>query len=638
MWRRTLVVVPTLGSLLGLTLVVLPTVHVRGATAPPPVQITSEAVTSATGVVAPGWSRAVSGRTDMVGVTWQGDPGATFSIQRQDDRGRWSDAGEVARPDGGPDVGSREARRARPGNVSEPVWVGNARAVRILVTKGSVRAIGVQKLRVPRAAPTPGVASAAPPQPAIISRAQWGADENLRLTNCPEGPTYDANVELAIVHHTGSSNNYGPGDTPAIMRGLYAYATQTLQYCDMHYNFLVDKYGQVYEGRYGGIAAPVHGAHSVGFNTNTTGIATIGNFQTTPAPPAMLDAVARLIAWKFDVHGVDPTTPITYVTAGNDKFPAGTAVTVPRIIGHQDTWFTDCPGQYIEPLLGPMRATVTAMMAGSRSWHPWGAFTGGVTSAPTAAAWGTNRLDVFAANSGAIVHKWWDGLSWYPGWEDLAPPSGGFTGTPTAISWGPDRIDLFVTAPDHTLRHRWWNGSAWEAWEDLGGGDLTSSPAVASWGTNRLDVFVRGDAGALRHLWWNGTRWQPWETISAGVAGDPAAVSWGFNRIDVFVRGTDDVLYHQWWDGTRWQRFESLGGVLTEAPSAASWQPDRLDVFVRGTGDRLYHKWWDGRQWQGFEYLDGTLTSKPFALSKSWDRVDVFARGLNTGMWQRTWG
>ena len=46
---------------------------------------------------------------------------------------------------------------------------------------------------------------------------------------------------IAAVHHTGGNNNYGPGDTPSIVRGLYAYATQTLRYCDTHYNFFVDR-------------------------------------------------------------------------------------------------------------------------------------------------------------------------------------------------------------------------------------------------------------------------------------------------------------------------------------------------------------------------------------------------------------
>ena len=140
MWRRTLLVVPTLGSLLGLTLVVLPTVQVPSATTPPPPpQVSSQAVTAANHTVNPGWSKVVDGSADLVGVRWQGDPAATFTIETQDQHGHWSGADPVGVPDGGPDPGTREALRRRPGNVSEPVWVGDAKAVRIRVANGSAR-------------------------------------------------------------------------------------------------------------------------------------------------------------------------------------------------------------------------------------------------------------------------------------------------------------------------------------------------------------------------------------------------------------------------------------------------------------------------------------------------------------------
>jgi len=637
MWRRSLLVAPTLGSLLGLTLVVLPTVRVTNST-PPPVRISSQAVTASGRTVTTGWSKVVTGSANLVGVRWAGDAAATFTIETRDRAGHWSGADEVGVPDGGPDLGTREALRRPSGNVSEPVWVGDAEAVRIQVAHGSARDVAVEKVQVPKASSPSGVASAAAPQPAIITRAQWGADENLRLSNCPEGPDYDENVKLAIVHHTGGSNNYGPGDSPAIMRGLYAYAVRTLQYCDMHYNFLVDKYGQVFEGRYGGIASAVHGAHSVGFNTNTTGISAIGNFQVVPAPPAMVNAIEWLIAWKFDVHGVNPTTPITYVTAGNDKFPPGTAVTVPRIIGHQDTWFTDCPGQYLEPLLPQMRAVATAIMAGSRAWRSWAGRGGSLASAPASASWAPNRLDVFATDSsGSLIHKWADGPAWSPGWENLAQPSGGLASAPTAVSWGANRVDVFAKGDDGSLRHKWWNGTGWSGWENLGG-DLGSAPAVTSWGTNRLDVFARSTHGTLQHKWWNGTGWSGWESLGGAVVGDPAAVAWAPNRVDVFVRGTDNALWHRWWNGTGWDIWQSLGGVLSAGPTASTWAPNRLDVFVRGTDNRLWHRWWNGTGWDVWGSLGGVLTANPSAVSRSWNRIDVFVRGTDNALYQRAWG
>lgn len=631
-----MLLVPALGSALGLALVVLPTVPTPDA-APPPVRMSSQSLTASGRTVSTGWSKVVTGDVDLVGVRWQGDRAAKFTIEQQDRRGHWSSAGSVGVPDGGPDRGSSEARRARPGNVSEPVWLGRAKAVRIRLASGSARAVDVEKVQSPNAPTSSNIASAAAPQPAIIPRAQWGANENLRLANCPEGPDYDSNVDLAIVHHTDGNHNYGPGDTPAIMRGLYAYATQTLQYCDMHYNFLVDKYGQVFEGRYGGIAAPVHGAHSVGFNTNTTGIAAIGNFQDNPAPPAMVAAIERLIAWKFDVHGVDPTRPVTYVTFGNDKFAPGTALTVPTVIGHQDTWFTSCPGQFLEPLLPQIRSVAAAIMSGTRSWRPWEPMGDPLASAPATSSWAGNRLDVFSIDSGgSLVQKWWNGQAWSAGWNDLSKPSGSaLVGGPAAVSWGPNRIDVFVRASDGSLRHKWWSSTGWSTWENLGG-HLTSTPTVASWGPNRLDVFGRGSDGTLQHKFWNG-QWSTWESLGGGLVGAPSAVAWAQDRIDVFVRGTDNRLWHRWYGG-RWSGWESLGGTLTAAPTAASWEPNRLDVFVRGSDNALWHRWWDGARWLGFESQGGQVTADPAAVSKSWDRIDLFVRGTDQKLWHRVWG
>jgi hypothetical protein len=634
--RRRWLVPPALGSALGLALVVLPTVRMPTAT-PPPVQISSQAVTAPDRAVTTGWSTRVDTDADLLGVRWQGDPTATFTIEKQDQRGNWSSAGDIGVTEPGADPGSPDARHHRPGNVSEPVWVGNARAVRLRLRSGSALGIDLEKVKVPRTPAPSGVASAAAPQPGIITRAQWGADERLRLTNCPEGPDEDANVKLAIVHHTGGNNDYRPADSPAIMRGLYAYATQTLQYCDMHYNFLVDKYGQVFEGRYGGIAAPVHGAHSVGWNTNTTGISAIGNFQIVRPPPVMVDAITRLIAWKFDVHGVDPSKPVTYVTAGNDRFPPGTAVTVPTVIGHQDTWFTDCPGQFLQPLLPQIRLAAAAIMPRHRAWAPWSPLDAPLTSAPAAASWAGNRLDLFAIDSsGSLVQKWWYGKSWFPEWNDLSKPSSGsLTGAPAAVSWGYNRIDVFVTASDNTLRHRWWDSTHWSAWENLGG-QLTSPPTVTSWGPNRLDLFARAPNGSLQHKWWNG-HWSQWESLGGGVVGAPTAVSWAPNRVDVFVRGTDNRLHHQWFNG-RWVGWEPLGGGLTAAPAAATWGPNRIDVFVRGTNNALWHRWWDGIAWRGFESLGGSLTAAPATVSRPWKKVDVFARGTDSMLWRRAFG
>ena len=69
---------------------------------------------------------------------------------------------------------------------------------------------------------------------------------------------------MAFVHHTASGNDYSRAEAPAIMRGVYAYHTRSLHWSDIGYNFLVDRYGTIYEGRYGGMTKGVIGAQVAG--------------------------------------------------------------------------------------------------------------------------------------------------------------------------------------------------------------------------------------------------------------------------------------------------------------------------------------------------------------------------------------
>ncbi len=127
-------------------------------------------------------------------------------------------------------------------------------------------------------------------------------------------------------------------------------------------------------------------------------------------------------------------------------------------------------------------------------------------------------------------------------WEDLG---GILTSAPAAASWAPNRLDVFARGQNQALWHKYWDGSRWSDWEDLGG-ILTSAPAAVSWGPNRIDVFARGQNNHLWHKYWNGSRWSNWQSLGGVITSEPAAVSWGPNRIDVFARGQNNHLWHIW--------------------------------------------------------------------------------------------
>jgi hypothetical protein len=178
----------------------------------------------------------------------------------------------------------------------------------------------------------------------IVSRYSWGGDLswNWGGDGCPNGPEYTY-VGAAIVHHTVNSNNYGPGDSVAMIRGIYAYHVYTLGYCDIAYNFLIDNYGRAFEGRWGGMDQPVVGAHSLNHNSGTTGIALLGTFSDVAPSSSAHGTLIDLIRWKFKVHGVNPF-----------EEPGA------HIYGHRDVYQTECPGQAMYDLLPYTRHYVKA--------------------------------------------------------------------------------------------------------------------------------------------------------------------------------------------------------------------------------------------------------------------------------------
>jgi uncharacterized protein with LGFP repeats len=189
--------------------------------------------------------------------------------------------------------------------------------------------------------------------PSIISRAEWGADESLRCGS----PQYDNGIRAAVIHHTAGSNDYSPLESAGIVKAIYTYHSKTLGWCDIAYNALVDKYGQVFEGSAGGLTKAVEGVHTGGFNRNTWGVAMIGNFDDTPPTPMQLRTVGRLLGWRLGLDGVDPKGMVALESAGSHytTFPAGAVANLPTIFTHRDVGNTDCPGNAAYALMDEIR-------------------------------------------------------------------------------------------------------------------------------------------------------------------------------------------------------------------------------------------------------------------------------------------
>ena len=304
-------------------------------------------------------------RFTVAGVSWARSstvkPHEVSVRMRVKESSGWTAWEQLGIPDEGPDTTSAEASRARVG--TSPLVTSGATAIQVRVdtatgaTPTDLKVSTIDPGTSPadddltRSAPAAS-ASAAALQPTIITRAQWGADESLRGST-----TLSSTVKAITIHHTAGSNTYTQDTAAAQIRGIYAYDTKTLGWADIAYNFLVDKWGRIYEGRAGSITKAVRGAHAMGFNTDTMGVAALGNYETASAPAAMVDGLAKVAGWKLSQYGVNPSGKATLTSQGGTgtKYGAGVTATLDAIHPHQSTSYTLCPGQYLTPQLATLR-------------------------------------------------------------------------------------------------------------------------------------------------------------------------------------------------------------------------------------------------------------------------------------------
>lgn len=297
---------------------------------------------------------AVSPRVsfDLVGVHWQGR--GSLDVRVRAVGGRWGPWLAVDGDDG-PDPGTAEGRTRGSWRVGEGLWVGPSTRFEVR-TRGDVRRARVWTVKS-RISRVPMRSPSATTRPAIVTRGQWQADESIRRAD----PELAGSLRLALVHHTAGPNVYTREQAPAVVRAIMAYHVQSNGWNDIGYNALVDRFGTVYEGRYGGVDQNVVGAHAKGFNTGSFGIAVLGEFTSVEPSAASVDALARTLAWRLDLAHVDPRSSLQAVSAGNERFQPGIPVSLRVISGHRDTGLTACPGNRLYARLPALAERVAAI-------------------------------------------------------------------------------------------------------------------------------------------------------------------------------------------------------------------------------------------------------------------------------------
>jgi hypothetical protein len=338
----------------------------------------ASALRAAATTAGPGWETAVDvdDGTQSVATSWVGAPDGIVSVRGNGADG-WTEWVELAsESEDAPDDSTRTS-----GGMA---WFGSEGVdeIEVKVVAGDLADLEVQPMRYD--APSGGAAfatasaGAATAQPEILPRSSytskgWATGNS----GCSGGPTSaSGGVKYAVVHHTTNSNTYAASDVPAMLASIYTYHTGTNGWCDTGYNFIIDRFGRTWEGRSGGVAKAIVGGHAQGFNTGSVGVSFLGQYEPSASPTsaqptdAALAAAARLIGWKLSLNGLDPTGTTSVTSGGSNKWPKGTVLTLPRIIGHRDVGQTACPGANVYSKLGAMRTAAKASQGGATTTTP----------------------------------------------------------------------------------------------------------------------------------------------------------------------------------------------------------------------------------------------------------------------------
>ncbi|WP_067781722.1 N-acetylmuramoyl-L-alanine amidase [Actinomyces vulturis] len=213
------------------------------------------------------------------------------------------------------------------------------------------------------------------PPVSVTTRIQWGASSTVPRDWEPEV----VSAHHVVIHHTAGTNNYSADQSASVVYGVYHYHSQVLGWGDIGYNFLVDKFGRVFEGRYGSLSAPpgtmVIGGHARGVNTGSMGISMLGDYSSVSPSAATLDSVSKMAAWFLSGAGFSSSSELASVKIlTKDRYAVGTVLQLPRIFAHRDVGLTACPGNVGYSKMGHIRSLAQAEMDNRPGADPKGSW------------------------------------------------------------------------------------------------------------------------------------------------------------------------------------------------------------------------------------------------------------------------
>ena len=401
----------------------------------------------------------------------------------------------------------------------------------------------------------------------VTTRAEWGANASYMSWD----PDY-ASAGHVVVHHTAGTNNYSAGQSASIVRGIYYYHAVTLDWGDIGYNFLIDKYGTVFEGRSGSVAAPAGemsvGAHARGVNTGTMGLSMMGDYSSVSPSDAQLSSVGKMAGWFLRRAGITDANGWAGLNVWTtERYQAGSTISMPRILGHRDVGYTSCPGNVGYSKLGTIRTIAQQQISGSGGWKAEsGAWYYLNSDGAKATGWVTDSgrwyyLD--ASKGGAMATGWLrDGTSWY--YLD------GSRGGAMATGWVSDGGSWYYLNSDGALATGWVaDAGRWYYLNASKGGAMATG-----WVSDGGSWYYLNSDGALATGWVADAG--NWYYLDASKGG--AMVT---GRVKI------DGRWSTFAAGGAWQGYEGLHPVLAE-PTASREQVIATMVSAYNSSGHAY--------------------------------------------------
>lgn len=149
---------------------------------------------------------------------------------------------------------------------------------------------------------------------------------------------YSQRIFKVVIHHTAENGVSNGRDPKEVLRGIYSYHTLSRGWGDIGYHFIIDPYGNIYEGRAGGDY--VIGGHVYCNNIGTIGVSLMGNFQEVEPTAEQITALGKLLPQLAALYELDLTA--------TENFHGKS---LPNLVGHRQVGATACPGENMFKLL-----------------------------------------------------------------------------------------------------------------------------------------------------------------------------------------------------------------------------------------------------------------------------------------------